>query len=211
MNIGDKVSKAIKEGKWLNISYINKNGEKTFYWISVKDIDFDQKRLFVSMFNDKKSMNSFETWIYFDSIQSAQVIDFTSYEVPNSLINKIESNFSKCKWLNYDHFNHNILNYYAECNILDSDPSQKNYTSISGIDLKLLRKNKTFLLSDEQEQKFIADIYHYDLKNISNTYYTLAINCFSIDEGKNKYVICYYELTLDPSKKIFGAGQKASF
>ena len=211
MNIGDKVSKAIKEGKWLNISYINKNDEKTFYWISVKDIDFDQKRLFVSMFNDKKSMNSFETWIYFDSIQSAQVIDFTSYEVPNSLINKIESNFSKCKWLNYDHFNHNILNYYAECNILDSDPSQKNYTSIPGIDLNLLRKNKTFLLSDEQEQKFIADIYHYDLKNISNTYYTLAINCFSIDEGKNKYIICYYELTLDPSKKSLVLDKKLRF
>ena len=38
MNIGDSVSKAIKEGKWLNISYINKSGENTFYWIAVKDI-----------------------------------------------------------------------------------------------------------------------------------------------------------------------------
>ena len=31
MNTGDIVSKAIKEGKWLNISYINKNDENTFY------------------------------------------------------------------------------------------------------------------------------------------------------------------------------------
>ena len=29
MNIGDKISKAIKEGKWLSISYINKNDENT--------------------------------------------------------------------------------------------------------------------------------------------------------------------------------------
>jgi len=35
MNIGDKISKAIKEGKWLSISYINKNDENTFYWIAI--------------------------------------------------------------------------------------------------------------------------------------------------------------------------------
>ena len=29
MNIGDKLSKAIKEGKWLNISYVNQNKENT--------------------------------------------------------------------------------------------------------------------------------------------------------------------------------------
>ena len=29
MNIGEVVSKAIKEGKWLNISYINKKFEKS--------------------------------------------------------------------------------------------------------------------------------------------------------------------------------------
>ena len=52
MNIGDKVSRAIKEGKWLNVSYVNKNDENTFYWIAVKDIDFDTKRLFVSMFKN---------------------------------------------------------------------------------------------------------------------------------------------------------------
>ena len=43
MNIGDKVSKAIKEGKWLNISYVNKNDETTYYWIAVLDIYFYRK------------------------------------------------------------------------------------------------------------------------------------------------------------------------
>ena len=201
MNIGDKVSKAIKEGKWLNVSYINKNDENTFYWIAVKDIDFDKKRLFVSMFNDKKSMDTFNTWIYFDNIKNAEVIEFSSYDTPNKLIHKIENNLNKCKWLNYDHFNHNILNYYAQCHILDNDPSQKEYMPIPGIDLDKLRKNRQFLLTDEQAKKIIADIYHYDIKNISNSYYTLAVNCFSIDEGREKFVICYYILTFDPIKK----------
>ena len=201
MDIGDTLSKAIKEGKWLNISYINKNNENTFYWIAIKDIDFNRKSFYVSMFNNKKSMDSFDTWIYFESIQSAEVIDFTSYDVPDALIYKIENNLSKCTWLNYDHFDHNILNYYAECNILDSDPTQKEYTSIPGIDLSVLRKYKTYKLSDDQAKKIISDIYHYDIKNCENVYYSLVLNCFSIDKGKSKYIMAYYNITFDPSKQ----------
>ena len=211
MNIGDKISKAIKEGKWLNISYINQKGENTYYWIAVKDIDLDSHKLYVTAFNDKKSMKTFEYWIYFENIQQAEIIDLASYDVPDDLINKIEKNLSKCAWLNYDHFNHNVLNYYAECNILDNDPCQKEYTAIPGIDLIQLRKNKTYSLSDEQAKKIIADIYHYNLKNNSNSFYTLAINCFSIDEGKNKYVICYYAITFDPVKKALVLNNKLRF
>ena len=75
MNIGEKISKAIREGKWLNISYINQNNENTFYWIAIKDIDFDTKRLLVFMFNDKKSMNTYTGWIYFDNNQSIKLKD----------------------------------------------------------------------------------------------------------------------------------------
>ena len=202
MNIGDSVSKAIKEGKWLNISYINKSGENTFYWIAVKDIDFEKRGLYVSMFNDKKSMNTFDTWISFDGIQYADVIDFTSYEVSDKLIEKIEKNLTKCSWLNYDHFNHNVLNYYIECNILDNDPCQKDYAMIPGIDLALLRKNRKVRLTDDQAKRVIDDIYHYDLKkNAKNSFFTLAINEFSIDEGKNKFIIAYHTLTFDPIQK----------
>ncbi len=201
MNVGDKLSKAIKEGKWLNISYVNKKEENTFYWIAIFDIDFKTKKLFVTMFNDKKSMDTFDAWIAFDGIKSAEVIEFTSYDVPETLIQKIEKNLDQCEWLNYDHFNHNILNYYIECHFLDNDPCQKEYTLIDEIDLRQLRKEKQYLLNELQCKKLIADIYHYEIKNISNSFYTLAINCFSIDEGKKKYVICYYVLTFDPIKK----------
>lgn len=201
MNIGENISKAIKEGKWLNISYINKNGENTFYWIAIKDIDFGKQTFYVSMFNDKKSTDTFNTWISFNNIQSAEVIEFSSYERPDELISKIEKNLDKCVWLNYDLFNHNVLNYYAECNVLDNDPAQKEYECINGIDLLLLRKNRKFELNKEQIRQIITDIYHYEIKNNSNSYFTLAINCFSIDEGKSKFVIAYYPITFDPLQK----------
>ena len=211
MSIGDKISQAIKEGKWLDISYINKNDENTFYWIAIKDIDFDKKTFYVTMFNDKKSMETFDSWIYFENIIKAEVINFSSYDVPDGLINKIERNINKCRWLNYDHFNHNILNYYKECNILDNDPAQKEYSCVPGIDLRVLRKNKYFHLTDEQAKRIIADIYRYDIKNISNSHFTLAINCFSIDEGKNKFVMAYCQITFDPIAKSLKLDKRLRF
>ena len=38
-NVQKDIFKAIHEGKWLNIEYKNRNGEKTKYWIGIKDID----------------------------------------------------------------------------------------------------------------------------------------------------------------------------
>ena len=32
------------------------------------------------------------------------------------------------EWLEFDSFNNNILNYYNECNFLDNDPFQKEYS-----------------------------------------------------------------------------------
>ena len=201
MNIGETISKAIKESKWLNISYLNKDGEITFFWVSVLDINHRNKTLKVSLFNDKKSLTSLNGWINFENIKSAQIIEFSSYEIPIALLEKIENNLDKFEWLNYDKFNHNILNYYAECNYLDADPCQDDYTLIPGIDLNILLKNKRFSLNDEQMKKFINDIYRYDIKNTSSSYYTLAINHLSIDESKKKYVVCYYKLSFNPNKK----------
>lgn len=39
----DSISKAIKESKWLDISYENGNGENTSFWISIEGIDFKKE------------------------------------------------------------------------------------------------------------------------------------------------------------------------
>lgn len=199
--IGEIISKALKEGKWLSISYTNQGKETTSFWIAINDIDFNQKKFKVQMFNESKSLNVLNTWISFDGISDAKIIDFSSYDVPDGLINKIETNLSKCAWLSYDRFNHNILNYYNDCFSLDNDPFQKDYAFVTGVDLRTLRSNKECILNEQQIKQLIHDIYYYDINKIGNSFYTLAINCFSIDEGKKKYVVCYYKVTFDPNKK----------
>ncbi len=201
MNIAETISKAIKEGKWLSITYHNKEDSVTSYWIAIKDVDFDSRSFFVAMFNGNKSFNSFETWISFDRIKSASVIELTSYGDYEKVADKIERNIGRCRWLEYDKFDHNVLNYYAECNRLDNDPFQKEYSLIEGIDVRKLRKDKKFALSDDQVKRIVADIYRFDLKKSDSSFYTLAVNCFSIDDGKKKFVVCYYVLTFNPENK----------
>lgn len=198
----DSVSKAIKESKWLDISYENKNGENTSFWISIEDIDFEKRSFRVNEFNINKTPHiRTDALVYFDKIKEAKIIELSCYDREDKLINKIENNLSLCSWLRYDHFDHNVLNYYTECNLLDNDPSQKEYECIPGIDLYTLRKEKTFKLNDEQEKRIVGDIYHYDIHNTSSSYYTLVINSLSIDKGKDKFVIAYYPIYFNPIEK----------
>ncbi len=103
-NIELVISESIKNGKWIDISYINNQGETTYYWIAIKDIDLKKRLLFASVFNDQKSLDSLDTVIKFDNIQSAKILEFTNYETPMELINKIEQNREDAKWLKYESF-----------------------------------------------------------------------------------------------------------
>ena len=42
MDILNQISKAIKEAKWLEITYQNKQNETTQYWIAIKDMKFKE-------------------------------------------------------------------------------------------------------------------------------------------------------------------------
>lgn len=201
MDISNQISKAIKEAKWLEISYQNKQNETTVYWIAIKDIDSKNKIFKVDMFNHNKSLNSIEAFISYDRIKSARVLNFCTYEGADKLVDKIEAHLSEYQWLSYDHFNHNILNYYEECNLLDGDPEQKESVLIDGVDFEALRNKKAYRLDDKQMDQIIKEIYHHDIKKASNAHNTLAINCLSIDSGKKKYVMAYYNLSFDPKRR----------
>ena len=58
MDILNNICKAIKEAKWLEITYQNKQSETTSYWIAIKDIDPETRKFKVVMFNGSKSMNA---------------------------------------------------------------------------------------------------------------------------------------------------------
>lgn len=199
MNKASSISKAIKEGKWLDIRYKQDN-EVTVFWAAIKDVLIREKRFAVTIFNDKKSLDVINTTISFDKIISAEVIAFSDYDVPDFLLKKLEDKIEHIEWLEYDKYNNNILNYYQECNKLDNDPFQKEHFLVPGIDLHQLRKQKFFELNDEQKRFIIDKIYRYDIKNKDNKYYDLAISVSAVYSNNKKYIICYYDVVFDPEK-----------
>lgn len=195
------ISDAIKRGKWLDIVYKNNNNETTYFWIAIKDIDLKEKVLNCSIFNEPKGLNVLgDINLRFDGIESVKILEFTNYNVPEELLNKLETQREDAKWLKFETFNNNILRYYYKCNEYDNDPYQKLSFLIYGIDRDTLLKNKVIILNDNQERQVIRYIKNYDRK-IDGTVNYLALSFLSIDFNNKKYVILYYDIRFNPDNK----------
>lgn len=200
-NIEYYISESIKTGKWLDISYLNNQGEKTYYWISINDIDLKKKRLNVNIFNDKKSYNCLTADIWFERITSAKLLEFTTYDVNPKLIKKIETFKDDAAWLKYENFNNNILRYYMKCNELDSDPFQKDSCVIDGIDRDSLFDSDNLSLTDSQIKTVLKYIYHYDAKKMQSEKNDLVLSILSIEDNNKKYVVLYHKIFFNPYSK----------
>lgn len=200
-NIELIISESIKSGKWIDISYKNKKNEITYYWIAIKDIDLKNKILYTYIFNNQKSFNAIEANIKVENIQTAKILEFTTYDVPTKLIDKIEKNRESAKWLKYETFNNNILKYFIKCNELDNDPYQKDSCLIPGIDKTKLLQEKAVILNEEQSEIIIKYIKDYDYKGIESERNFLTLSFLSVEEGDKRYVILYYDLYFNPTDK----------
>lgn len=196
------ISESIKKGKWVDISYKNSKNSITYYWIAVRDIDLKKKFLFVSIFNDKKSINSLDGIIKFDNILSAKILEFTTYDTPRQLIRKIENNPDDAKWLKYEFFNNNILRYYLKCSEFDNDPFQKDTFLIDGIDKDVLLNNKNLVLNDKQERQVLNYIKKYDSNRKKGEVNYFILSFLSIEENEKKYIVLYYDVRFNPACKM---------
>jgi superfamily I DNA and/or RNA helicase len=202
--IGD----AIRGGKYLSITYKNKQEEVKPFWISILDIEFDDK-LLVNMFNVKKDEPILNKPISISGIQTAEILKFSHYNVPEGLVTKINEDQNLKKY-EFDRYNNDILNYYLECYKANHDPFLHKPHLIPDVDLMELINKNPYQLSNEQQNHVIKEIYNNDYKSYND--YKLALCEFSIDiESKGKFVVAYRELTFDPVKKAIQISKKTHF
>ncbi len=202
------IGKAIREGKYLNISYKNQKGETTFFWISILDINANGE-LFVNQFNASKENSLLGKKIFISSIQTAEILKFSHYDVSDNLIKKIDEDKSLDKY-EFDRYNNNILNYYLECYKSNNNPFLHKQHLIPNIDLSGLINQNPYQLTDEQQNHIIKDIYKNDYHKFYE--YQLALSEFSIDiESKGKFIVAFRNLTYDPIKKTLQIGSKTHF
>ncbi len=207
-NITTLIGKAIREGKYLNITYKNKSGEITPFWIGILDIN-EKGELWVNMFNVTKEDPIRDAKIFISSIQTVEILKFSHYEVSENLIKKLDED-ERLQVYEFDRYDNNILNYYLECYKANKDPFLYKAHLIPGVDLAELTQKNPYQLTCEQQKQIIKEIYHNDYNKYHD--YELAISEFSIDlHSKGKFVIAYRKLALDPVNKTLHVGSKTKF
>lgn len=203
------ISKAIKGGKYLDITYNNKNkGEITNFWICIIDV-INESRLKVHIFNHTKDKPIHDAEIFIENIIKAEILKFSNYEVPNSLIKKLQQD-TNFKEFGFEGYNQEVLDYLLECYKLNRDPFLYRSHLIPGIDESSLALQSPFSLAPVQLKKLIKEIYHNDYNKYHQ--YQLAVCELSIDlnSGK-KYVVAYKKLKLDPVRETLIVDDTTSF
>ena len=204
-DINEVISEAIKESKYVQISYRNSMKEKTVFWFGVNDVSLSKKILFGDIFNYFKGLDVKQNaTIYFDRIESAEIVDETDHPTPKKLIEKIERNLDRLSWLKFhDHKDECILDYFADCYKLDNDPKIENYEYIKGLDRDyLVTSNKPIKLNSEQFSIIIERILKVRDKNRNKrNIFTLCINTLAIQFNRNVYVIAYNDLRVNLVEK----------
>lgn len=202
------IGKAIREGKYLNITYKNKDGEITPFWISILDINANDE-LYVNMFNVTKDEPILNAKIFISSIQTAEILKFSHYDVTDTLIKKIDEDISLQKY-DFDRFDNNVLNYYLECYKANNDPFLHKTHLIPTLDLDELISKNPYHLTNKQQSIIIKEIYNNDFNTFYD--YELALCEFSIDiKSRGKFVVAFRKLTFDPVGKTLQIGNKIYF
>lgn len=202
------IGKAIREGKYLSITYKNKSGEITPFWISILDINAKDE-LRVNMFNVMKDAPILDGKIFISGIQSAEILRFSHYDVPEKLIEKLERDVS-LQVYEFHRYDNNILNYYLECYKANRDPFLHKTHLIPGIDLQGLLNQSPYSLTTEQQKQIVTEIYTNEYKPYND--YELVLSEFSIDlVSKGKFVIAFRKLTFDPVRNTLRLDSKIDF
>ncbi len=205
LSIKNTLYLSIIQNKWIDISYLNKNNESTSYFIGIKDINIKKEIIYCDIFNPFKQLlkDNKETFIYINSIQSAEIIEESYYEVPSSILRKIKKDDELKEYLQVINFDNNILKYLSDCYRYDNDPFLKDIVMIDGIDLHVLSSTNKYKLNDKQFETILDKVFKKKKKDAEAIvrFQTLAINVFSIDINDKQYVVAYKMLNLNFKNK----------
>ena len=216
------IFRAIHEGKWLYITYRNKQSEEiSRFWIAIKDIGITEKNG-VSYVLDCKGLHLYNYTIAdnmhlsIDRIVSAQIVDGTYMPINEQLIQDIDSNPAKYESLFNETANLKILNYLSNCNKLESVPSLNNdFQLINKLDdATVFSSLEDYVLSEAQYkelvERFNKNVYtkqNGGHENINQ----LCLNKLSLCTRKGLYVLAYREISLDVEKHTLKPSRTISF
>ncbi|MGL5436968.1 MAG: DEAD/DEAH box helicase [Lachnospiraceae bacterium] len=200
--ISGDIFKAIHEGKWLSISYKNKELNITNYWIGIQSIVLSKKMLRVEGLHLVKH-TLLELDIYIESIQSSAIVEGTYYPVNPELVEDIRLYPDKYKEIFTNIPNLKILNYLVDCSRLDAVPYKKDYALITRLDQASF-KNGALALDKDQFSEIIREFQKKTEQQENGRRQRvgrLGMNVLSINTKEGLYVLAYRKLFLDISRQ----------
>ncbi len=214
LSIKNSIYQSIINNKWLDISYVNKDGESTTYYIGIKDIDIKNNKISCDIFNPYKNddINKDDIFIRIDRIKSASILNQSYYETPKELIDKVATDKNINDFLEVVNFDNNILKYLSDAYRLDNDPFLKEIVMVDGIDNTELSKVNKYQLDEEQFEIILNKVFKKNKREseIVNRYACLAMNIFSIDINDKQYVVAYKKLCLNFKDKTLKIADRSS-
>lgn len=200
--ISRDIFKAIHEGKWLAVEYRNQQGNITNYWIGIKNINPYTKKLFVDGLNVATKQMA-ELNLFFNSIINTNLIKGSYCERNKALLKDIEDHSSRYSFIFHNVTNLKILDYYSECNKMDTTPYKREYELIEELDIDVIG-DVDYHLNDNQFSALVKQ-FHMEAKDANKNKFprvvSICMNLCSIHTKKGLYVLAYKKLLFDVKKR----------
>ncbi len=208
-HISHDLFKAVHEGKWLSIEYQNQKKELTRYWIAVRWIDPKRRTIEASGFHVYQHTIMPLPYIRIDSIVSSFVIEGSWCEINQKLVEFIDKYPERYETVFGTTANLKVLNYLVDCNRLDTEPYQTDYTLVRHLDGDHLESGE-YYLNDAQFGEIVRQFQEEAGQDLRKNYRLkqLCMNVMSIvmpGKVKNRdrlYVLAYRRLFLDVERRV---------
>lgn len=217
-NFSLEFSDAIKNGKWLDITYVNAKSEFTRFYIAILDYDIDRKTLKCKMFNlskgrDVKTGNNGSTdgiTISISKIKSVAVLQHISYNPTNILVEKLEKNLLLNNWMNSTKGEKRIFNYYIQCLRYDVSPYVKKTFYLEKIDKDIFAKSLSFTPEINEFYKMLGKLTSFDKKVDPqiDEQVSYAFNVLSISTPNGVFPILYKKFTMDITNRTINISEQ---
>lgn len=206
MDVSRVLLKAIYHKKWVDIEYKSDGSDViTRYWIAIKDYRKYYKegkpiiKLKVKMFNVAMENSLIDGEIYLDRILSCVIKEGTYYADTVNMDGKTD--IDEVFPCSSQESQINVLEYFLDCNQLDSTPYISQFLLVLGIDQDTLLVDNCYHLNDDQYKNLIRLLGKKKENSFEKTIH-LAVNEISIHANKGLYVLAYRNLVFDLERHV---------
>ena len=162
--------------------------------------------IFVDVYNQEKTPGYLKDFkIYIEGIKQANVVEGSSFEKQEKLIEKIKNNLEDFLFLELKSLDDRVLNYYLDCYAQDQEPFHNEFTLFKGLDIH--RFSGDIVKLSDSEFKELINVLNSQLRmkiNISTTLFErVVINYLSIHRSDTQIIpLVYYNVKIDIENKL---------